>query len=182
MDEDTLSLDPADAILTRRFELDDGHVDVYVWAPQIVDDNFTRCDYQIVGLGSGKPRYGGGIDGIQALTAALSAINSYLYYYFDAWKEGRLTWLGRRDLGVPGLPGDRPLEGGYGQAQLLTTVGWQAVVQMPDTPMPYVAWSDEHLANNIRNLKAVLEDMETSPQKARTHLTRIIDGLLEEKS
>ena len=97
MSDDPQSRDISDAILTRRFELDDGHVDIHVWAPVAPDDDYARCDYQISGLGLGKQRYSAGVDKLQALGGAFLAINTYLYSS-DAWKEGRLTWYGMRNL------------------------------------------------------------------------------------
>ncbi len=181
MSEFEVHRDPSDALLTRRFELDNGHVDIYVWAPVIEDENFARCDRQIVGLGSGKLRYSGGVDSVQALTLALNALSADLYGA-DAWKQGRLTWLGMRDLGLPCVPGDRPLEGGFGPAELLSLPGWPAVVRMPDQPMPYFAMSDEHLASLVRSLKSGLAKMDPSPEEAKAHLEDLIDRLLKEKS
>ena len=180
MSEDTQTLDPADAIITRRFELDDGHFDVHLWAPIAPKDDYARCYFQIAGWGNGKLRYSGGIDGVQALTSALTTISSLLYAS-TAWKEGRLTWEGLRNLGLPSLPGDRPIESGYAPAELLSLPGWQAVIRVADEPMPYLAWSDEALASQIRHLKAVLKDMDTSVDDARAFLIRIIDSLLEQK-
>jgi hypothetical protein len=181
MGESEIHRELRDAILARRFELDDGHVDIHVWAPVTEDEAYTQCDWQIVGLGSDAYRYSAGVDKVQAMIHALYAINTRLYSS-NAWKEGRLTWLGMRDLGLPSLPGDRPLDGGYGPAELLSLPGWQAVVQIPDQPMPYFALSDEHLASLVRSLKHGIETIDRSPEEAKAHLERLVDGLLKEKA
>jgi hypothetical protein len=172
----------ADAVLTRHFDLSDGRpVDIHLWRPEVEDDGRTwRCDWKITGLLGDKMRFSCGVDSYQAFVLALQAVGSHIYTE-GAWEDGRLTYLGGRDLGLLSLPGDRPMEGGYARAELLSLPGWEAVVRVDDVPMPYLAWSDEALASQIRNLEAVLKDVETSPDAARTLLTRIIDNLLEEK-
>lgn len=66
----------------------------------VPDDGPYKCEYQIVGIGSGKIRYAMGEDSMQALMLALQTIGTDLYTS-GASKEGRLTWLGSPNLGFP---------------------------------------------------------------------------------
>lgn len=59
-----------------------------------------RCEYQIVGVGSGKLCHAMGEDSMQALLLALQSIGTDLYTSAEA-KEGRLTWFGSPNLGFP---------------------------------------------------------------------------------
>jgi hypothetical protein len=60
------------------------------------DQRDIRCEFEI----GGARGYAMGVDEMQALFLALQAIGNRLYTsaYF---KAGKLTWLGRRDLGFP---------------------------------------------------------------------------------
>lgn len=60
------------------------------------------CPHQTVGRGSGKVRYGAGVDAIQALIHALSMIGAELYCS-DEYRDDRLIWdCGRNgNLGFP---------------------------------------------------------------------------------
>ena len=180
MDNETRHFDPADAIMTRRFELDDGQVDLYIWAPVETGKAYPRCHWQIVGMGTEVVRHCDGVDSADAVHEALKLAAIGLYNSPE-WRDGRLTWLDMRDLGLPNLPGDRLVEGGYAPAALLSLAGWQAVVRIADQPMPYLAWSDEAQASHIRNLKRALADLETSVEDGRALLRQIIDGLLKQK-
>lgn len=66
----------------------------------VPDDGSYKCEYQIVGIGSGKVRYAMGEDSMQALVLALQTIGADLYTS-DAAKEGRLSWFGSPNLGFP---------------------------------------------------------------------------------
>jgi len=66
----------------------------------VPDDGPYRCEYQIVGIGSGKVRYAMGEDSMQALLLALQFIGTDLYTSDEA-KAGRLTWFGSPNLGFP---------------------------------------------------------------------------------
>jgi hypothetical protein len=76
-----------------------GEVTVGIKRP-VPDDGPYKCEYQIVGMGSGKVRYAMGEDSMQALVLALQTIGADLYTS-EAAKEGRLTWFGSRNLGFP---------------------------------------------------------------------------------
>jgi hypothetical protein len=180
MDETTAQRDIADAIMTRRFQLDHGHVDIYVWAPVVPRDDYVRCDFQIVGLGDGRIRVGEGLDTVGAVHEALKVI-AIMLYASKEWREGRLTRDGMRDLDLPYLPGQRPLQDGLGAAHLLHMSSWLAVVAMPDVAMPYIAWADWSLPTHIKNLETALADLETSPENAKSLLGEIITGLHDQK-
>jgi hypothetical protein len=76
-----------------------GEVTVRIKRP-VSDDGHYKCEYQIVGIGSGKVRYAAGADGMQALVLALQMIGTDLYTS-EAAKEGQLTWFGSPNLGFP---------------------------------------------------------------------------------
>src|SRR5687767_1242628 len=88
-------------IAERELELTMGDkkrkVVVRLAAPFPVEHGF-RCDYQILGLGDDKVRFGTGIDGIQALQIALQNIGADLYLRH---REVSLLWEGDSDLGFP---------------------------------------------------------------------------------
>lgn len=91
-----------DFIATRRLELageSPGEVIVGIKRP-VPDDGPYRCEYQIVGIGSGTVRYAMGEDSMQALVLTLQTIGADLYTS-EAAKEGRLTWFGSPNLGFP---------------------------------------------------------------------------------
>ena len=66
----------------------------------VPDNGPYKCEYQIVGIGSGKVRYAVGVDSMQALVLALKIIGADLYSS-EAAKEGRLSWFGSPNLGFP---------------------------------------------------------------------------------
>lgn len=92
-------------IAERRLELLSGterkitEVVILIGAPEARGDNY-ECNYQILGLGYDQVRRSMGVDRVQALSLALALIGNALYTN-DAWKQGRLTFLGSRDLGFP---------------------------------------------------------------------------------
>ena len=91
-----------DFIAIRSLELageTPGEVTVSIKQP-VPDDDDYKCEYQIVGIGSGKVRYAIGADSMQALVLALQKIGADLYAS-EAAKQGRLTWFGSLDLGFP---------------------------------------------------------------------------------
>lgn len=91
-----------DFIAMRSLELSGetpGKVTVGISRP-VSDNGPYKCEYQILGIGSGKVRYAMGEDSMQALVLALELIGAHLYTS-SAAKEGRLTWFGSRDLGFP---------------------------------------------------------------------------------
>lgn len=91
-----------DFIAMRRLELEGenaGEVTVGIKRP-VRDDGFYKCEYQIVGVGSGKVRYAAGEDSMQALVLALQMIGADLYTS-EAAKKGSLTWFGSPNVGFP---------------------------------------------------------------------------------
>jgi hypothetical protein len=89
-------------IVIRRLELAGEaaqEVTVCIKPPSQVGNDY-RCEFQIAGLGDERARHAMGIDGAQALMLALQLIGANLYTS-DASKQGRLTWLGSRNLGFP---------------------------------------------------------------------------------
>jgi hypothetical protein len=91
-----------DFIAMRSLELAGeilGEVTVGIRHP-LPDRGAYKCEYQIVGIGSGKVRYAMGADSMQALILALQAIGGDLYTS-EAAKEGRLTWSSSPNLGFP---------------------------------------------------------------------------------
>jgi hypothetical protein len=59
-----------------------------------------QCDYKIEGLGNAKVRQAVGVDPIQAIMLALTYLSTTLYFS-DEYKDGKLSWLGGSDLGLP---------------------------------------------------------------------------------
>lgn len=172
-----LDLDINDAILTRRYDLSDGgHVDIYVWKPEPNSEHPSfDCWHQIRGLGNEKPRCGGGVDSVQALSLTLLHISTTLYCS-EAYEAGNLTYFGSRDLMLPYFPGDKPGTDEYETAQLLTIVGEPAVVQMPDLRFPYIAYPGERLTNLIAHLDQIKE-MLGKDEPARKRLEALAKGI-----
>jgi hypothetical protein len=91
-----------DFFATRHLELaGDNPRDVTVGIKRPVPGyGAYKCEYQIVGIGSGELRGVIGEDSMQALVLALQTIGAVLYTS-EAAKEGRLTWFGSPNLGFP---------------------------------------------------------------------------------
>ncbi len=90
-------------IATREFELSGsaGKIIVEIGKPEPFEGGADYyCPYQIIGLAGNRVRYGAGIDGVQALIHALHNIGARLYSSTEH-REGRLTWFGKRNLGIP---------------------------------------------------------------------------------
>lgn len=163
-----------DAILHRQFELDeDGRVDLCVWRPFAETDVRWACTFLIEGLGAKKPKNAYGVDAAQALRLCLIKASTDLYTS-EAYKEGRLTWLGSRDLGLPMIAGLDPVSGDLGQAQLLNTAGQSAVLAIPGRPLPYIAFPGERLARLTDQLRKI------SLSHPDVGLARIVEGLENE--
>ncbi len=169
------------AILTRRYDLSDGgHVDIYVWKPEPNSEHPSfDCWYQILGLGNEKPRYGAGIDGVQALSLTLLAISTKLYCS-EAYEAGHLTYFGSRDLSLPYFPGEKPGTDEYETAQLLTTAGEPAVVMMPEHRFPYIAYPGERLSNLIAHLDKIREMLD-SDEPASKRLQSLSKGIANQQ-
>lgn len=163
-----------DAILHRQFELDeDGTVDLYVWRPFAETDVRWACTFLIDGLGAKKPKNAYGVDAAQALSLCLIMASTDLYAS-EAYKEGRLTWLGSRDLGLPMIEGLDPATGNPGQAQLLTTAGQSAVLAIPGCALPYIAFPSDRLARLTQQLRDI------SLAHPAAGLSRLVEGLESE--
>lgn len=77
------------------------NVSVLIGKPEVFPDgNGCYCPVQIVGLGEQRVSSPMGQDTMQALVLALEFVGTSLYTS-SAWKSGRLTWLGNRNLGFP---------------------------------------------------------------------------------
>lgn len=92
-------------IATRTLTLaKKGSVKVTIGKPEkFPDGGDYYCPYQITGIGSGKIKYAGGVDSVQALFLALQNIGTDLYTSDEA-KSGSLKWLDTEphaDLGFP---------------------------------------------------------------------------------
>jgi hypothetical protein len=93
-------------IATRTFTLSGPgrkrrRVTVSFAAPQMFSDGRdARCEHQILGLGDERIYWAGGIDLVQALELALKMAAAQLMATSE-YLTGRLSWLGRTDLGLP---------------------------------------------------------------------------------
>ena len=89
-------------IATREIDIDDNRkVTVAIGMPQEFPEGHDfYCPYQILGMGRENVRYGAGVDPVQALILTLQIIGTDLYTS-DAFKAGRLRYLGSRNLGFP---------------------------------------------------------------------------------
>src|SRR5262245_27253381 len=91
-------------MLERELELRQGRRKAKVYLrfgePRLVGRDF-RCIYQIEGLDDEpRVRVSYGVDGVQALWLAMQVAMTELVASL-AYQQGRLTWLGRYDLGLP---------------------------------------------------------------------------------
>ncbi len=170
------------AILTRQFDLrDGGMVDIHVWAPVEVTPNVAHsCAYKITGIGAEKLRLAHGVDDVQALSFALQTIGVWLYTSQE-YKDGNLTWLGGRDLGLPLRPGEKAGEDRYEKADLLTTGGQSAVVQIPGDRFAYFAWPGERMDGLVRRLEHISTKIEINSPEARKKLEETIKELVNEQ-
>lgn len=160
-----------DAILHRQFELDeDGTVDLYVWRPFAETDVRWACTFLIEGLGAKKPKNAYGVDAAQALCLCLIMASTDLYTS-EAYKEGRLAWLGSRDLCLPFIRGTVGDGAEFGQAQMLFYAQSPTVVQIPDHPIPFIALSGRRLSGLTRRIDEIANDLKDA------RLTRILEGL-----
>ena len=180
MTDHTQSRDIKDTVLTRRFELDDRNVDLYVWPSEPAKHDNVSCDFQIIGLGDDKISKMYGVDSIQAISLAIQVAASKLYGS-EAWLEGRLTWLGLRDLGLPCNIWERPEEAGQQPARILHAGTLQAVIQLPDAPMPYIAWSKDHLEMYVDGLSELFVEVESSDETARSRAAFLVKTMREQK-
>lgn len=96
--------DVGTVIATREFDLLGGRkVTVLIGKPErFPGEDDYYCPYQIVGIGSGRIRYAGGIDAVQALELTLKMVGTDLYTSSEAQAK-ELSWSGGKngDLGLP---------------------------------------------------------------------------------
>lgn len=94
--------DVGNVIAERELELADGRtVQVVIGQPQLFPEGGSfYCPIRITGIGKEKIMRVGGVDSVQALVLALHAISANLYTSDEA-RAGTLTWLGRRNFGLP---------------------------------------------------------------------------------
>jgi len=102
-------LDLSDPVATRTFALTGGG-EVRVGRPfeptQYPGEYWSP--YRIEGLGKDQVHRTIGVDSIQAVTLTLEMAGTLLYDSEEA-KDGRLTWDGNPDLGMPVIPSFRDL-------------------------------------------------------------------------
>jgi hypothetical protein len=90
-------------IATRDLHVGDKKITVVIGRPEkFPEGEDYYCPYQIVGIGNGRVRYGGGLDAVQALQLALKKIGADLYTSPEAQSK-QLSWVGgdAGDLGFP---------------------------------------------------------------------------------
>lgn len=86
-------------IATRELSLDeDKKVEVLIGKPEPFPDGIDwYCPYKIIGIGSGRVGWAGGVDPVQALVLALQNVGAVLVCSPE-FELGRLSWesLGKR--------------------------------------------------------------------------------------
>lgn len=92
-------------IASRQLTLDDNHkVEILIGKPSPIPNGTDwYCPYQTLGMGSGRVRYAGGVDSVQALVLSLSMVGAELYCSAE-YESGRLSWecgAVKGDLGFP---------------------------------------------------------------------------------
>jgi hypothetical protein len=90
-------------LLLRRGDIGKRTVVVKLGMPrQFPDSTDYYAPFQITGIGSGKPKYAGGIDAFQAIQLALKMIGAYLSAATSE-SSADLSWEGgdKGDLGFP---------------------------------------------------------------------------------
>lgn len=94
--------DVGEIIAERELEIEDNRVvQVVIGKPQrFPDGSDYYCPFQITGIRKGKIMHAGGVDSVQALLLAMQMISANLYTS-DEGRAGTLTWLGKRNLGLP---------------------------------------------------------------------------------
>lgn len=94
--------DVGEIIAERELEVSDGRtVRVRIGKPQPFPEGHSfYCPFQIAGLGKEIIIRAGGVDTFQALILALQMIGATLYTSDEA-RAGKLTWLGKRNFGIP---------------------------------------------------------------------------------
>lgn len=171
----TSPLDTASAIITRQFDLADGsHVDVFIWQPECSSDDYPTCSYLIRGLGDDRVRKSQSIDGMDAVMSAMKLIGTTLYSS-QQYKNGDLTWLGARDLGLPLFGSGSPPQNEYEKADILAWGSWCSVLLLAGNKFPYVAWPGDRLQQVILRLQRVAEAAHQIP-----HLKEEFDALMKD--
>ncbi len=90
-------------IASRELDANGKKVVVVIGRPEkFPDGEDYYCPYQIVGIGSERVKYAGGIDAVQALQLALKKIGTDLYTSQEAQAK-QLLWAGGEpgDFGFP---------------------------------------------------------------------------------
>lgn len=98
-------LNLGEVIATRNLYLigSSSKIEIKIGKPARFSDAFDYyCPYQIIGIGTEKIKYAGGIDAVQALWLALHKIGAELYTSREA-KTGLLRWEGDEN-GILGFP------------------------------------------------------------------------------
>ncbi|WP_207477678.1 DUF6968 family protein [Arenibaculum pallidiluteum] len=84
----------------RLFELGDEEVVARFYTPMPAPGGEFRCRWTIVWPDREQERSVPGIDGVQALMHAMRCVHTELAES-DAYRSGRLTYLGQSDLDLP---------------------------------------------------------------------------------
>ncbi|MGQ9367616.1 DUF6968 family protein [Azospirillum sp. A39] len=92
----------------RRFELGDGEVVARFAMPVLAPGGEYQCRWTITWPDREQGHRACGIDGVQALMLALRCVHAELVDS-EAYRSGRLTYLGQADLDLPPTWGAGPL-------------------------------------------------------------------------
>lgn len=104
-----MPMELGDVIASRILSLDDTEsVSVSIGRPVVDSDGSVFCPYQITGIGTGRVRRIGGVDGVQSILLAMKMIANDLYSSPEG-RAGRLSWAGDRNLDFPVLEITEPL-------------------------------------------------------------------------
>ncbi len=102
-------------------------------------------------------------------------------YCSTEYESGQLPYLDSFDLNMPLISGETPGYKVYGKADLLTSAGSSAVVQMPEQKFPYVAYPGDRLNRLIKTLERIMKYVRSNNPKAEDALARTISGLNHEQ-
>jgi len=89
-----------EAFIERSFESDEGAVSVRWQLPTLEPSGEYKCQWSIAWPDRHRNSYSCGVDSVQALSLAMRIVHVELIES-DLYRGGRLTFLGRRDLGLP---------------------------------------------------------------------------------
>lgn len=96
------------AFVERRFELDGSELIVRFYIPTPLPEHDYKCRFLLAWPEKEVRRHAYGVDGTQALMLAMRSVDTELRDS-DAYKSGRLTYLGQSDLDLPPTWGEGSL-------------------------------------------------------------------------